>query len=140
MDYHEMTAPCGLDCFNCPLYLARDDGELRHRLAKRLDRPEEDVTCPGCRAQEGVIAFLGMDKPCNVWRCTAERGLHNCSECVDFPCEHLQPYADRADVLPHNTKVYQLCLIRKMGVEAWAERAAARVRKAYYTGTVTLTD
>ena len=25
MDYKQMTAPCGLDCFNCPAYLAKDN-------------------------------------------------------------------------------------------------------------------
>ena len=24
MDYKQMTAPCGLDCFNCPMYLANE--------------------------------------------------------------------------------------------------------------------
>lgn len=25
MDYFQMTAPCGLDCFNCHFFLARED-------------------------------------------------------------------------------------------------------------------
>jgi hypothetical protein len=31
MDYKRMTSPCGLDCFNCLMYLASEDEELRER-------------------------------------------------------------------------------------------------------------
>ena len=27
MDYYQMTAPCGLDCFNCTFFLAHEDQE-----------------------------------------------------------------------------------------------------------------
>ena len=36
MDYKQMTAPCGLDCFNCPLYLAIENNELRTAISKNL--------------------------------------------------------------------------------------------------------
>jgi hypothetical protein len=29
MDYYQMTAPCGLDCFNCTFFLAHENQELR---------------------------------------------------------------------------------------------------------------
>ena len=29
LNLRELTAPCGLDCFNCPGYLANDTGEIR---------------------------------------------------------------------------------------------------------------
>ena len=31
-----MTAPCGLDCFNCPIYLAQDNPGLRKKVAQNL--------------------------------------------------------------------------------------------------------
>ncbi|HEY3353834.1 MAG TPA: DUF3795 domain-containing protein [Polyangia bacterium] len=50
MDYAQLTAPCGLDCFNCALYLAREDPELRAKVAVRLGVPPERAACAGCRA------------------------------------------------------------------------------------------
>ena len=34
MDYYQMTAPCGLDCFNCHFYLARKDKEAMGTVKK----------------------------------------------------------------------------------------------------------
>jgi len=132
MDYTRMTAPCGLDCFNCPLYLAVEDEALRAALAKHMNIPIEKVPCRGCRDEKGTIPYLDMTEPCNVYRCTREKGIDFCCDCGDFPCDHLHPYADRADRVPHNTKVFNLCLIKKMGLEAWAEEKAQRVKRTYF--------
>ena len=134
MDYRQMTAPCGLDCFNCPIYLANDDENVRMKLAERLKMPSEKVTCRGCRQENGTIPFLNMTEPCNVFRCIDKKGLHFCSDCSDFPCDHLHPYADMATQRPHNTKVFNLCLIKKMGVEKWAKEKAKSVKETYYKG------
>ena len=67
MDYTQMTALCGRDGFNCPLYLPMDN------------------------------------------------------------CNYLHPVADKASELPHNTKLFNLLLIKKMGVDAWAEKKAKGV-------------
>ena len=39
-----------------------------------------------------------------------------------------------ASQYPHNMKVYNLCLIKKMGLESWAKTKAKSVRDTYYTG------
>jgi hypothetical protein len=134
MDYQDMTAPCGLDCFNCPMYLAKENEELRKTIAKRLNMPEEKASCDGCRSQGGAIKNLGRHEPCNVYKCIDQKGIAFCCECVDFPCDHLHPYADRASEVPHNTKVFNLCLIKKMGLEAWAEEKAKSVKSTYFKG------
>jgi len=54
MDYAYMTAPCGLDCFNCPMYLAVTDQHLRAAIAKNLDIPIEKAVCKGCRGENGT--------------------------------------------------------------------------------------
>ena len=36
MDYKQMTAPCGLDCFNCPIYLMTSDKDPRNNIAMKL--------------------------------------------------------------------------------------------------------
>lgn len=133
MDYRLMTAPCGLDCFNCPMLKAMTDEKLRKAIAENMNVPEEKAQCPGCRKEKGIMGFLGMSEPCGVYRCNEEKGLHNCSECTDFPCDRLNPIADMAGLVPHNTKVFNLALIKKMGLEKWATEKAAQVKKTYFS-------
>ena len=104
MDYHLMTAPCGLDCFNCPMHHALSDDTLRRKIADSMKINFEKAACRGCRYHDGTIPFLGMREPCSVYQCVTAKGLEFCSECEDFPCDHLHPYADRASSVPHNTK------------------------------------
>lgn len=129
-----MTAPCGLDCFNCPMYLANENEKLRNTIAQRLNIPFEKAVCGGCRNENGTIAFLNMTGPCNVYECSQSRGIDFCYACSEFPCDHLHPYADKATQVPHNTKVFNLCLIRKMGLEAWAREKARTVKDTYFKG------
>ena len=134
MDYQQMTAPCGLDCFNCPMYLASEDKELRTKISKNGNISFEQALCLGCRNEKGTIAFLDMSEPCNVYKCAEKKGVSFCCDCPDFPCDYLHPYADRASQVPHNTKVFNLCLIKKMGLKSWAETKAKSVKRTYFTG------
>ncbi|MGC9324550.1 MAG: DUF3795 domain-containing protein [Desulfomonilia bacterium] len=138
MDYRRMTAPCGLDCFNCPMYQARDNEKLRSMISERRGIPLEEAYCNGCRDEGGMIGFLKMTQPCNVFRCISAKGLDFCSECDEFPCDYLHPYADRAAEVPHNTKVFNLCLIKRMGLEEWARDKAKNVKQTYFKGTFKL--
>lgn len=135
MDYRHMTAACGLPCFECFFYLAKDNPEMREMVSKELGIPPEHVSCSGCRDQGGKCAHLPM--PCRVYPCVEQKGLHNCSECSDFPCDYLQPYRDNAKMW-HNTKVFNLCSIKKMGLEAWAKNMAKKVVHTYSFGKWTL--
>jgi len=138
MDYTQMTAPCGLDCFNCPMYLANENQELREAISKKQGIPFEQAVCKGCRNEHGTIAFLGMTQPCNVYRCIDRKAIQFCCYCDEFPCDHLHPYADRATQVPHNTKIFNLCLIRRMGLESWARDKAKRVKQNYFKGSFAL--
>ena len=132
MDYIQMTAPCGLDCFNCAMYFASNDEGLRTYMSQHLGVPIEQASCNGCRNEGGKIAFLGMTEPCNVYQCTGKQGIKFCCECNDFPCDHLHPYADKASQTPHNTKVFNLCLIKKLGLESWAKDKSKYIRERYF--------
>lgn len=125
-----MVAPCGIDCGICESYLCKDDQNLYNYLLQ-LGIPEEKLPCPGCRAMEGNCPV----KPtvCDTWTCVKENELEFCSACTDFPCNRLQPCADRADVLPHNLKVFNLCLINQIGLKAFTERSA-EIKLKYYKG------
>ena len=132
MNYEEMTAPCGLDCFNCIVYLANENQDFREKISKKTGVPVEKAACKGCRNENGKCPILPIE--CHVYPCVENKGITFCYECQDFPCDHLHPYADKASELPHNTKVFNLCLIKKMGLESWAKDKAHSVKKEYFTG------
>ncbi len=134
MDYRQMTSPCGLDCFNCPMYLANEDMKLRENISRRLNMSPEAARCKGCRNEAGIISPLGDNKPCAVYDCTIKKSIAYCYECIDFPCDRLHPYADKASVRQHNTKLFNLCLIKKMGVDEWARNKALNVKNTYFNG------
>jgi hypothetical protein len=116
------------------VYLADEDEDLRIKVAERLNIPPEKAFCRGCRNEKGTIACLNMTEPCNVYKCINEKKIGFCFECDEFPCDHLHPYADQASQRPHNTKVFNLCLIKKMGLESWAGRKARDVKETYFRG------
>ena len=127
-----LTSPCGIPCFHCPAFVARDNPEVLKKVAAVLGVPPEKATCEGCRPQKGRIPMLNAAETCKILLCTQERGIDFCHECDDFPCERLQPYADKAH-FPHNTKMYQLCMMKKLGLEAWAEQKAGEIWDTYRT-------
>ena len=145
MDYYQMTAPCGLDCFNCHFYLARKDKEAMgtvKKLSEEFNIPVEIMLCKGCRSHNGRIPLqkhvFGEAHRCAAYECSQGKGFEYCGDCDEFPCDNLHPYADKASDLPHNIKVFNLCLIKKMGLEEWAKTKASEVRKIYFTKPWTL--
>ena len=145
MDYFQMTAPCGLDCFNCHFYLANEDQDAMskvEKLSKEYNIPVEIMLCNGCRHHNGQIPLqkhtFGEAHRCAAYECSKEKNLKFCGDCDQFPCDNFHPYADMAGDLPHNIKVFNLCLINKMGLEKWAESKASEVREVYFTKPWTL--
>ena len=127
----ELTAVCGLDCFNCPLFETMITEETRQHFAKLLNRTPEETSCKGCRAQKGCLLHMN---DCATYHCATAKGVDFCFECADFPCQYLQPAKEGADRFPHNYKLYNLCRIQKVGVERWADEEATNIRNAYYNG------
>lgn len=135
MDFKELTAPCGRDCFNCPFYIASKDELYRIMLGTKLGLQPEKVTCDGCRNVNGhcqVLKNYGFSGNCKIYRCFESKDFDFCSDCPEFPCDLLHPLAHGADKFPHNLKVYNLCMIKKMGLEKWAKEKAKRSFDRYY--------
>lgn len=139
MDYLQMTAPCGLDCFNCHFFLAQEDQKtmsMVEKLAEEYNMPVEIMLCRGCRPHNAQIPLqkhaFGEAHRCAAYECSRNKGVKICGDCDQFPCDNLHPYADKAGDLPHNIKVFNLCLINKMGLKKWAESKASEVRKVYF--------
>ena len=47
VDYDYMTAPCGLPCFECYLYLAQFDEKMAETIASVLSLPKAKIKCKG---------------------------------------------------------------------------------------------
>ncbi len=124
-------APCGIDCVNCEVHVDNITPEMKARMAGALRLDPEKVPCRGCRTEKGCRLHYGS---CPTLDCVTARGHTWCHECADFPCAMLHPSADRAETLPHNLKVYNLCRIKAVGPAAWLEQEAGPSRRKYYKG------
>jgi hypothetical protein len=106
-----LAAPCGLLCGICSVY--------------------KEGNCPGCREIEGKCPLL--HQACDTYACVKSRDIDFCYECSDFPCVKIQPALDKADALPHNIKVFNLCYMKQHGLAKWKE-VAPEIRERYFTG------
>ena len=126
-----LITPCGLYCGQCPLYRARTDEALLQRIAEGQGIQVEEVqVCDGCRPLRGLVPVMSSKVACETYNCAVDdRQVEFCYQCVDFPCLKLAPCADRAEELPHNTKIYNLLCLQKSGIETWLERYADLMRQ-----------
>lgn len=125
-----MVAPCGIDCGICELAVCRDNPRMMEVLVSH-GIPREKLPCAGCRSVQGGCPVIGGI--CETYRCVTEKNVEFCHQCADFPCSKLSPASDRANVLPHNMKVFNLCAIQRRGVEAFVSDSAA-IMQTYYKG------
>jgi len=130
MDKKYQIAPCGLECFNCSVFEENITDEYKKRVAEYRKISLEEVSCKGCRAENGKCRYAEFD--CATWACVQTKGVTYCFECDEFPCGLLAPSAKGAN-FPHNMKVYNLCRMKLIGIEAWVEESAY-IRKRYYEG------
>ncbi|NQU83841.1 MAG: DUF3795 domain-containing protein [Parcubacteria group bacterium] len=82
---------CGLDCTECPAFIAREnnDDKLRKKTAekwaKEFNAPEikpENINCLGCLSL--FEPLFNHCKVCEVRKCGLERKLKNCGECREY--------------------------------------------------------
>jgi hypothetical protein len=125
-----MIAPCGINCGDCGAHRVKDTPALMDSLLA-MGFKKESLPCAGCRALKGNCAVIGST--CETYACIDKRGFVFCFECPEFPCAKLNPAADRANVLPHNTKVFNLCFIQRQGVDKFLEKGP-EIKQRYYRG------
>lgn len=94
---------CGLDCGSCDVRrLPVDDAAAERVVAwfRQMEwlAPDEGVAevlergmyCRGCRGDRTIH----WSPDCWILQCCVdERGLAHCSQCVEFPCDRLQEWA-----------------------------------------------
>ncbi|MFC1711826.1 DUF3795 domain-containing protein [Patescibacteria group bacterium] len=88
---------CGLDCADCPAYIARanNNDTLRKKTAKKwaklFNAPEikpEDINCLSCLSLAEPL--FNHCKVCDVRKCGLEKKVKNCGECQDYSgCEKI---------------------------------------------------
>lgn len=88
----EVLSRCGYRCDLCLAWrenIARnDERQFLHdgwKLYFDLDIPVEKILCDACRSCSDGATLL--DSGCPVRRCVMERGLDNCGQCQDYPCD-----------------------------------------------------
>ena len=108
--YFKDHAPCGIYCKRCPGMKA--------------------YNCKGCREQKGQV----LDFPvCKTFECVTSKGLNYCYECEEFPCSMLQPLLNFEIFAPHNSKIYNLLMIKKHGIAEW-NKICEEKSDLYYKG------
>lgn len=128
----KIIAPCGIDCFNCEMFEDNVTEEFQLRLSALTKIPKEKISCKGCVDDNICLLLKIQGKSCKTLDCVKEKGVDYCFQCDTFPCEYLMPLADGAEKFPQNIKLYNLCQMKKLGVDAWAEQAKD-IRNTYFT-------
>jgi hypothetical protein len=114
---------------------AKDDPALMERMKSSETLKTEMLPCPGCRTVRGKC--LAVDGICETYICAAEHVVDFCFECKEFPCVKLNPAADRAEVLPHNIKVFSLCCIQHQGLARFVE-LYPEIKQRYFHGKMAI--
>ena len=131
---HQLVAPCGIDCGICELYMACHDEKLMNYLISK-GIPKAVLPCEGCKPNGGHCPIHPGE--CATYTCAQEKEVEHCVDCTDFPCPMLHPAADRAEVLPHNLKVFNLCTIKRDGINEFVKDSAI-IKKTYYKGEMVI--
>ena len=97
---NEMIGYCGSNCHGCAIYLATREQDPKKKREMRVDiawnikehygwecKPEDVADCDGCKTETGRH-FSGGD--CQVRKCARDKGLENCADCNEYPCEKLE--------------------------------------------------
>ncbi len=94
----KQIACCGLNCSECPTYLAtqNNDDAAREKVAAhwkkqfQMNLTAADINCDGCLSNSGRI-FMHC-RTCEIKKCATAKGLANCAPCNDYACEKLQAF------------------------------------------------
>jgi predicted Zn-ribbon and HTH transcriptional regulator len=153
----KLAAPCGLYCGACVIYQANQRGEteaieqMKEQLAalfnqmeeighipgmppcaegadlsqikKEIQEGKEFMCCEGCLSD--VVAL-----PCRICgfrECAQKKGISNCSECPEMPCQWVIDFKD--DGMPHHADVLvNLERQKEIGIDAWLEEQETKWR------------
>ena len=87
-----ILAPCGIDCSECPAYLATQNNdkakleEVQLLWTANPDVTIEDLLCDGCHSERVSIDC----RMCWIKNCVKDKGVETCAECHRYPCDGLE--------------------------------------------------
>ncbi len=98
----KMIAYCGLNCSDCPTFIAtqKNDDKMREETAKKwsemfhADIKPADINCDGCPTDSARL--FNYCAQCEIRKCAREKGVKNCAYCPDYPCEKLTAFLKNA--------------------------------------------
>lgn len=96
MNEYEIMGACGIICDGCDILLAAEDEKIAKTTARwfkenlNIDIAPEKFRCDGCHGDRNNH----WSPECFILKCCIdEKGLENCSQCDEFPCEALKEWA-----------------------------------------------
>lgn len=130
----KLVAACGIDCGTCEFYLSKHDEQILEYLVSK-GIPKAILPCSGCRNVDGKCPI--MQTVCATYICAKTKGVEFCSDCKEFPCSMLTPASDSANSLPHNLKVFNLCTIKRDGLENFIKESG-KIKLSYFKGKMVI--
>jgi len=111
----KLAAVCGLFCPACHVFIATlEDPDKLAMMAKRFQRPLEEMQCNGCRSEKRCFF---CETKCTMAKCAAGKGVEFCGDCAEYPCKDLKEFQSLA---PHRIELWKSHARRKeVGLEAW---------------------
>ena len=97
----KMIAYCGINCTECPAFIATQaDSDLqRVKVAEIWSQGDflinpEQINCDGCKSDNGRLIFFCQE--CQTRQCCREKEYENCAYCDDYVCDKLSPVFNMA--------------------------------------------
>ena len=104
---NELLAGCGINCEECPAYLAKqnEDDALRLATLEKWSSPEypltkEDINCDGCKIDGEHFKFCSE---CAIRDCVSDKGVETCAHCDQYMCDVLKNWLSQAGDGPRET-------------------------------------
>jgi len=102
MTNHSNISYCGINCEECPAFIAHltNDDALREKTARewtttRWPLTRDDIDCVGCKMMEGP--HPGFVYECDLRTCGNERGVVTCAHCDRYEgCESIKEFTANA--------------------------------------------
>ncbi len=116
-----LAAVCGLFCPACHVFIGtKEDPERLTVMAKRFQRPLEEMQCNGCRSEKRCFY---CESKCIMSKCAAAKGVDFCGECAEYPCGELRAFQSE---MPHRIELWKSQeRIKAVGYEKWYEEMIA---------------
>ena len=103
-----VLAYCGLNCNECPVYLASivNNVAAQIQLAREYSTDtckfsKEDMYCLGCHSDTVSPKMCG---DCQIRICGMKKSYGSCAECDEFPCSTLRENLDDSSDNMNNLK------------------------------------